>query len=342
MDGERSSLKKHRIAIVGGSGYIGSAIANRLSEDYSVTVLDKTPLPTGLLNKVDYAEIDILNVDEIEKSLRGIDLVIHTAIVQIPLINEQKRLGFNVNFLGTQNICKAVDESSTAKGMILSGTWHVFGERDLDGIVDESFGFRPDKVEARARLYALSKVSQEINMRYYDEMSTKIYGVIRMGTVLGEGMPEKTAANLFISKGLSGEPLTPYKHSMYRPMLYIDIKDVCEAYARYAEKILNGQIHKEEDALAHIVNLCLNEPLTVIDLAQIVKEEIAELTGGRLNPKINVVDTGQAVLFDESDKLKLKVDNAKIRSFLGIRKLTSPRESLRRIISEHMKSQSSP
>jgi nucleoside-diphosphate-sugar epimerase len=342
LNGEHSSLKKPRIAVVGGSGYIGSAIASRLSETYSVTVLDKNPLPKGLLNKVDYAEIDILRIDEIEKAFRGMDLVIHTAIVQIPIINEQKRLGFNVNFLGTQNICKAVDESSTVKGMILSGTWHVFGERDLDGIVDESFGFRPDKVEARARLYALSKVSQEINMRYYDEMSAKIYGVIRMGTVLGEGMPEKTAANIFISKGLHGEPLTPYKHSMYRPMLYIDIKDVCEAFAKYVEKILNGQIHKEEDALAHIVNLCLKEPLTIIDLAQIVKEEITELTHGKISPKIDIVDTGQAVLFDASDKLKLRVDNTKISSFLGIKKLTHPRESLRRIITEHMKSQLSP
>ena len=330
-------MKKHRIAVVGGSGYIGSAIADRLSNNYSVTVLDKNPLPTRLSDKVDYVQTDILNVEEIKKSFEGTDLVVHTAIVQIPLINEQKRLGFQVNFLGTQNICRAVDESSSVKGMILSGTWHVFGERGLDGIVDESFGFRPDKVETRARLYALSKLSQEINVRYYDEMSAKIYGVIRMGTVLGEGMPEKTAANIFISKGLNGEPLTPYKHSMYRPMLYIDIKDVCEAYAKYSEKILNGQIHKEEDALAHIVNLCLNEPLTIIDLAQIVKEGIAELTKGRLNPKIDVTDTGQAVLFGASDKLKLKVDNSKIRSFLGIRKLTSPEESLKRIILWQMK-----
>lgn len=330
-------MSRHRIGIVGGSGYIGSAIAEHLSSDYFVRVLDKTPLPTRLVHKVDYRQADILSIKEIKDSFEDLDLVIHTAIVQIPLINEYKKLGFDVNFLGTQNVCRAVDESPSVKGMILSGTWHVFGERGLDGIIDESFSFRPDKVEVRARLYALSKVGQEINVRYFDEMSAKIFGVIRMGTVLGEGMPEKTAANIFISKGLNREPLTPYKHSMYRPMLFIDIMDVCKAYAAYAEKILGGNIHKEEDALAHVVNLCWNEPLTIIELAQMVKEEIVLLSEGRIDPQIDIVDSGQTVLYDASDKLKLRVDNAKIDSFLGMKRLTSPRESLRRIISESMK-----
>jgi nucleoside-diphosphate-sugar epimerase len=309
-----------------------------LSNDYTVTVLDKNPPPTKLEGKVAYEQINILDIKEIKDSFEDMDLVIHTAIVQIPLINEEKKLGFNVNFLGTQNVCRAVDESSSIKGMILTGTWHVFGEQGLNGIVDEAFGFRPDKVEARARLYALSKVAQEINVRYFDEMSQKIFGVIRMGTVLGEGMPEKTAANIFISKGLIGEPLTPFKHSMYRPMLFIDIKDVCKAYAAYTEKILAGNVHKEEDALAHVVNLCWNEPLTIIELAQIVKEEITRLTMGRITPRIDIVDSGQTVLYNASDKLKLKIDNAKICNFLGIKELVSPRESLKRIIRQHMKS----
>lgn len=60
-------------------------------------------------------------------------------------------------------------------------------------------------------------------------MSDKIYGIIRMGTVLGVGMPERPATNIFITRGLRGEPITPYKHSMYRPMLYVDIEDVCKA-----------------------------------------------------------------------------------------------------------------
>jgi len=35
------------------------------------------------------------------------------------------------------------------------------GESGLSGVLDEGFGYRPDRVEERARLYALSKVIQE-------------------------------------------------------------------------------------------------------------------------------------------------------------------------------------
>lgn len=65
-------------------------------------------------------------------------------------------------------------------------------------------------------------------VRLYDEMSDKIFGVIRMGTVLGEGMPKKSAANIFIDRGLKGETITPYRHSMHRPMLYVAL----EMYAK--------------------------------------------------------------------------------------------------------------
>jgi len=47
-------------------------------------------------------------------------------------------------------------------------------------------------------------------VRIHDEMSEKIYGTIRMGTVLGDGMPEKTAANIFLTRGLKGEAIKAY------------------------------------------------------------------------------------------------------------------------------------
>jgi len=140
--------------------------------------------------------------------------------------------------------------------MILASSWHTVGERELKGMINEEFGFRPDKVEDRARLYVLSKIAQESIVRSYDEVSDKIYGIIRMGTVLAEGMPEKTAANIFMERGLKGEAITPYRYSMHRLMLYVNIGDICQAFEIYAKKILSNEIVKSDNSLAHIVNVC--------------------------------------------------------------------------------------
>jgi len=326
-----SNLKK--IGIIGGSGYIGSNIARQLTKTYEVSVIDKNPLPKEVEGHVSYVKCDITKYEEVEKALHNLDLVIHTAIIQIPLINENRRLGYKVNFLGTQNICKCVDESPSIKGLLLSGTWHVFGEKGLSGDIDESYGFRPDKVEGRARIYALSKIAQEVVVRFYDEMSEKIFGVIRMGTVLGEGMPQKTAANIFISNGLNLKPITPYKNSMYRPMLYVDVNDVSHCFQVYAQKILTEEIGKKQGSLDHVVNLYWPEPITILELAEMTAKIIEKLTQGKVKPKIEVVDNGQPAIFTPNDKLKIKPSISKLGQLLNITKLIEPEKSLRRLVS---------
>jgi len=323
---------KPKIAIIGGAGFIGKSLAKHLSKKFEVKILDVKPIPEDLKGLATYVRCDIRNYRETTNGLNDVNLVIHTAIVQIPLINENKSLGYKVNVIGTQNVCKAVEENPNVKGLILAGSWHTVGERELKGIIDEEFGFRPDKVEDRARLYALSKIAQESIVRFYDEMSEKIYGIIRMGTVLGEGMPEKTAANIFIERGLKGESITPYKHSMHRPMLYANIGDICRAFEAYAKKILDNEIEKSGNSLAHIVNVYYPEPITILELAEIVKESIVECTSGKVRTKIEIVDKDIPPLFKEEDKNRIKVDLKKAKKFLGLEKLKSPRESIREIV----------
>jgi len=325
----------YKIGIVGGSGYVGYSLAKHLSDNFLVKVLDVRQPPKGS-EKIDYTICDVRSIEEVRKSLKDVDFVIHTAIVQIPLINEQKRLGYEVNILGTQNVCEVVNENTRIKGMILASSWHTIGESGLEGIVDEEFGFRPDKVEDRARLYALSKIAQESIVRFYDEMSQKIFGIIRMGTVLGDGMPEKTAANIFIERALRGETITPYKHSMYRPMFYVDIKDICQAYERFAIKILNGEVKKGGNSLTHIVNVYYPSPITILELAQIIQKTVIKLTNNAIQPKIEIVDTGQKPLFREDDKNRIKVSIKKAIDFLGLSRLKSPEESIEEIVSKRL------
>lgn len=194
----------YEVAIIGGSGFVGSSIARYMSNSLTLKILDRNPVPKSLKGRVSYERCDIRNYEEVVKGLENVQLVIHTAIIQIPQINNEKRLGYEVNILGTGNICEAIERSQLTKGLLLAGSWHIFGEKRFSGTINEEFGFQPDKVEDRARLYALSKISQEAIVRYYSEISEKIYGVIRSATVLGENMPEKNAANIFISRSLKG------------------------------------------------------------------------------------------------------------------------------------------
>lgn len=329
-------MQKHRIGIVGGSGFIGFSLSNNLSQFFDVKILDIREPKDESANTV-FELCDVRNYDQVEKALEDVDLVVHTAIIQIPTINEQKKLSYEVNIVGTHNVCKAVKENSNIKGMILAGSWHTMGERGIVGVVDEEFGFRPDKVEDRARLYALSKIAQESIVRFYDEMSNKVFGIIRTGTVLGEGMPEKTVANIFIENGLRGKQLTPYKHSMFRPMFYVDINDVCRAYENFARKILNGEVKEMGNSLDHIFNVYYPEPITILDLAEIVSDAIIKCSNGRIRPKIEVIDTGQPSLFTEEDKRNIKVDISKAQRFLGFKKLRGPRELIEELVKPRAK-----
>lgn len=326
---------KHKIGIVGGSGFIGLALAEYLTKSFQVKVVDKN-LPKAVSKNIEFERCDIRKYDEVEQSLLDVNLVIHAAIVQIPLINEEKKLGYEVNILGTQNVCKVAEENPSIKGLILTSSWHVFGESGLRGIITEEFGFRPDKVQDRARLYALCKVAQETIVRLYDELSEKIFGVVRMGTVLGDRMPEKTAANLFTSKGLEGEAITPYKDSMHRPMLYVDISDVQKGFESYVKKILSGEIRKVGNSIYHIVNLCWPEPVTILELAEMTKDLIIKWTYGKVKPKIEIVDTGQPSVFASKDKKLMRVDISKARGFLGLENMVSPYESLERMIKKRI------
>jgi hypothetical protein len=57
-----------------------------------------------------------------------------------------------------------------------------------------------------------------------------------------------------------------------------------------------------------------------------------ECTGGKVRPKVEIVDSDVPPLFTEEDKNRIKVDVSKAKKLLGLDKLVSPRESIREIV----------
>jgi len=288
------------------------------------------PLLKGL--DVEHRPCDITRFDEVREKLGKPKVLIHTAIIQIPAINEFRESAFAVNVLGTQNVCRLVKETPETAGLILTGSWHVFGEREYGGVIDVSFGYRPDKVEDRAKLYVVSKMLQEGIVRFYDEMvGEKEFNILRLGTVLGEHMPEKSAANIFITNGLKDEPITPYKHSMHRPMLYVAVEDVCKAFRSRVEKIVDGETGKAASA-RHVFNLFYPEPITILELAELIREAVIFHTDGGVNPEIKVTDKGLPVLFGPENKHSMRTDVSDLNSLLDVSKMKSPKEAIFEIV----------
>jgi UDP-glucose 4-epimerase len=157
---------------------------------------------------------------------------------------------------------------------------------------------------------------------------SKSYVVLRTGTVLGPGMPELTAASIFIRNALSGKPLTPYKHSMYRPMLFVDIEDVCKTYEVVVGKVLEGGLKGANK----VFNIVYPEPITVIELAEHIKQIVYEETNGRINPPIEIVDKGLPSAFTPEDKHRFRVKIDRIMELLGNHVLKHPKETLRNLV----------
>ncbi len=319
--------------MTGGSGFIGSALARHFhDEGLHVETLDVAPQPKDLGRLgIHHRTCDLREYEALKACLEDAQIVLHTAILQIPTINKRRTRGFEVNVLGTENLCKGV-ESTGARGLILAGSWHVVGESDLSGTVTEGFGYRPDKVEDRARFYALSKIAQELVVRLHGEASEKVFGILRLGTVLGEGMPPETAASIFIDQALNGQSLTPYKHSMHRPMVYVSLRDVLTAFHRFSLMILSGEYTSGENSLGSIANVLHPEAVTILDLARMVSEATKKVTKGQIEPQIEVVDKGLPTPFDEEDKRRVRFDVRRSKDLLGLGEFIPPAEEIEAII----------
>jgi nucleoside-diphosphate-sugar epimerase len=84
------------------------------------------------------------------------------------------------------------------------------------------------------------------------------------------------------------------------------------------------------------VNVYYPSPITILDLAQIVQRAVMKLTNNAIQPRIEIIDTGQKPLFREDDKNRIKVNIKKAIDFLGLSRLKSPEESIEEIVKKRL------
>ena len=120
---------KKKVIVFGGSGFLGSHVADKLSENlYEVTVFDKNP-PIYISKNQKYIEGDILSKDDVYSAIKNHDYVYHFAgLSDLNVAINNPIDTVNLNILGTVNILEACKKNKIKK-FIFASTIYVYSKQ---------------------------------------------------------------------------------------------------------------------------------------------------------------------------------------------------------------------
>ena len=171
-----------KVLVTGGAGFIGSNLAEKLSEDYDVTVLDDLYL--GSKRNIESTDIEfvkgsVMNAALVNKLCKDCDYVFHNAAMSSsPMFREQQKLGMEVNVFGFMNMMKAALDSGVKK-VIYASTSSLYNGNPLpysetQPITAKTFyeaSFRTREIVAQT--YYFEHDLSSIGLRYFSVYGPK-------------------------------------------------------------------------------------------------------------------------------------------------------------------------
>src|SRR5690606_18837620 len=168
-----------KLLFTGASGFLGQNVKPLLDKIYTVKTMGLT-------------EADNFNTDlskEIPKLTENFDIVFHAAgkAHTVPNSAAEEKVFFDVNFQGTVNLCKALEQGVLPKAFIFVSTVAVYGVEFGDNISED----HPLQGETP---YALSKIQAEQYLTEWCAKNDVKLGIIRPSLIAGPNAPGNLGA----------------------------------------------------------------------------------------------------------------------------------------------------
>ena len=180
-----------KFAVTGGAGFVGSNIVKLLiKEKHEVVIIDnmhtgKKENLEGIMDKIEFCELDIRNILELENKIKDVDGIFHEAaltIVQESFIMKEEY--YDVNVKGTENILKIAKKYGIK--VVFASSSSVYGNTEKIPITEKCernpinpYGKTKLEDEFLAKKYSDDGVSI-IGLRYFN-----IYGKGQTGSYAG-------------------------------------------------------------------------------------------------------------------------------------------------------------
>jgi CDP-paratose 2-epimerase len=325
------------IAIVGGSGFIGSNLADSLlSDGEQVLVIDNLSRPGVEQNlawlKEKHGErvvaeiIDVRDTERFVSNIARSKAVFHFAAqtaVTTSLVEPIE--DFEINLRGTVNVLEATRASGRPIPVIFASTNKVYGDLDDIRMVEEDDRYLPVDGDTRARgigedrrldfctPYGCSKGAADQYVLDYAKSYGLPTAVLRMSCIYGPrqfGTEDQGWVAHFLLCALSGRPITIYGDGkQVRDILHVS--DAVAAYRALLDNI--GTVRGKAFNLG-------GGPENAVSLRALLAE-IAHLTGREIPVRYEAERTG--------DQLYFVADTRSIEAALGWRARVPWREGIR-------------
>jgi nucleoside-diphosphate-sugar epimerase len=306
-----------RVLITGGAGFLGCALARRLSRECQVVLLDNllrnALTHTDLLEqgRVNLVRGDVLDPKAVTQALEGCRLIIHLASVAGVDAVEADPVGtMRTALLGADNLLKACRKQSAIDRVVLLSSSEVYGPDARE--VTESSVDLPCGIEGARWSYALGKLAAEqLGLGYQRQYGLPVC-VARPFNVYGPGQVGQGAVHTLVERALAGLPLQLHNGG-----------DQVRAWC-YVEDLVDGleKMLSRPEAIGQVFNL--GNPDCSVTVRQLA-EKVASLTG-QTQPPVSVPRSGAEVSYRVPDI-------SKARRMLDFSPLVDLDEGLRRTIS---------
>ena len=286
---------KRTVLVIGGGGYIGSALLPKLLDrGYHVRLLDLLIFGEEPIQKVlnhpnlEVRRGDFRHVEQIAEALQGMDSVVHLgAIVGDPACNLDEELTIEVNLTATRMIAELAKASGVER-LVFASTCSVYGA--TDEMLDERSIVKPISLYGHTKLASERVLLSMAGNRFQPT-------VLRFSTIYGLSGRTRfdLVVNLLAAKAKLEGKITVFGGDQWRPFVHVD--DAAAAVARVLEVPL-------EIVGSEIFNVGSNDQNYTI-------QQIGEMVHD------NVFSAELLINSSDSDRRNYRVNFNKIRNQLG-------------------------
>lgn len=265
--------------VTGGAGFIGShLVAHMESNGHEVVVLDN--LSSGNRDnlkgrKATLVEGDLRNMQDVEKAVAGVDVVLHhAALCSVPGSVEDPASSYDVNVTGTLLLLEACQRAGV-KRVVFASSSAVYGESEVCPKLE-------DMETSPISPYAMSKLIGEHSLRSYADAYDLEVVMLRYFNVFGPRQNPDSEYAAVIPKFI--QAIANDK----RPIVYGDgeqtrdfthVKNIAEA---------NLLAATTEGLSGEIMNIACGDRISLLDLL----ENIEKAMGRDVDPEFQDVRAG--------------------------------------------------